>query len=223
MKTNSRHKCTDGGVCTRFFLEPTNFSHLFSSIKRRRVKASVFTPQKTTTMYSITRCSARALRTVPRRSILASATRLNSTAAPAAPAASVDPKITKIVEDISKLTLLETASLISELKSQLNIPDISFPSAGAAPAAAPAAAEEEAPAKEEQEEQTIFSIKLESFDAKSKPKIIKEVKGLLGLSLVESKKFVEAAPKILKENVAKEDADKIKAALEALGAKVVLE
>ena len=55
---------------------------------------------------------------------------------------------------------------------------------------------------------TIFSIKLESFDAKSKPKIIKEVKGMLGLSLVESKKFVESAPKVLKENVAKEDAEK---------------
>lgn len=168
-------------------------------------------------MYSVARCSARAIRAVPRRSILATATRLNSTAA-----APVDPKISKIVEDISKLTLLETSALITELKSQLNIPDISFPAAGSAPAAAPAAAEEEAP-KEVEEEQTIFSIKLESFDAKSKPKIIKEVKGLLGLSLVESKKFVEAAPKVLKENVAKEDADKIKAALEALGAKVVLE
>jgi len=177
-------------------------------------------------MFSIARCSARAIRTVPRRSILASATRLNSTAAPATPvenAAPVDPKIKNIVDEISKLTLLETASLISELKSQLNIPDISFPAGGAAPAAAPAAVEEEAPAKEVEEEQTIFAIKLESFDTKSKPKIIKEVKGLLGLSLVESKKFVEAAPKVLKENVAKEDADKIKAALEALGAKVVLE
>lgn len=170
-------------------------------------------------MYSVARCSARAIRAVPRRSTLATATRLNSTTATAAP---VNPKISKIVEDISKLTLLETSALITELKSQLNIPDISFPAAGSAPAAAPVAAEEEAP-KEVEEEQTIFSIKLESFDAKSKPKIIKEVKGLLGLSLVESKKFVEAAPKILKENVAKEDADKIKAALEALGAKVVLE
>ncbi|SCU98027.1 LADA_0H10088g1_1 [Lachancea dasiensis] len=144
--------------------------------------------------------------------------RLNSTSAP------VDPKISKIVEDISKLTLLETSSLISELKTQLNIPDIAMPVAGAAPAggSAPAAAEE---AKEEEvkEEKSIFAIKLESFDAKSKPKVIKEVKNLLGLSLVEAKKFVEAAPKVLKDNVAKEDADKIKAALEALGAKVTLE
>lgn len=142
--------------------------------------------------------------------------RFNSTAAP------VDPKIATIVDQISKLTLLETSALITELKTQLNIPDIALPAAGAVPAAA-APAEEEAPAKEVQEEQTIFSIKLESFDTKSKPKIIKEVKGLLDLSLVESKKFVESAPKILKENVAKEDAEKIKATLEALGAKVTLE
>ncbi|CDO93526.1 unnamed protein product [Kluyveromyces dobzhanskii CBS 2104] len=150
--------------------------------------------------------------------------RYQSTAAAeaAAPAAAVDPKISQIVQDISKLTLLETSALISELKTQLNIPDISFPAAGAGTAAQAAPVEE---AKEEEvvEEKTIFSIKLESFDAKSKPKIIKEVKNLLGLSLVEAKKFVESAPKILKENVAKEDADKVKAALEGLGAKISLE
>lgn len=139
----------------------------------------------------------------------------------------VDPKIKNIVDEISKLTLLETSSLISELKSQLNIPDIAFPAAGAVAAGqgAGAAAAEESGAQEEEkpEEKTIFAIKLESFDAKSKPKIIKEVKNLLGLSLVEAKKFVEAAPKVLKDNVAKDDADKIKATLEGLGAKVALE
>ncbi|KAL3229621.1 Large ribosomal subunit protein bL12m [Nakaseomyces bracarensis] len=137
---------------------------------------------------------------------------------------SVDPKISQIVDDISKLTLLETASLVTELKQKLNIADISFPAAGAAPAA-PAAATEAAEEAEEAkpEEKTVFSIKLESFDAKTKAKVIKEIKGLLGLSLVEAKKFVEAAPKVLKDNVAKEDADKIKTTLEGLGAKVTLE
>jgi large subunit ribosomal protein L7/L12 len=116
---------------------------------------------------------------------------------------------------------LETSQLITELKERLNIPDISIPAGGAAAPAAPVAAEEEAAAPVE--EKTVFNIKLESFDAKSKPKIIKEVKNLLGLSLVESKKFVESAPKLLKENVPKEDADKIKETIEALGGKVVLE
>lgn len=164
---------------------------------------------------------------VPRASRLARPvfSRLNSVATPASETP-VDPKISKIVDDISKLTLLETASLVTELKQKLNIADISFPAAAAAPAGAAAGAA--APAAEEAEEakpeeKTVFSIKLESFDAKTKAKIIKEIKGLLGLSLVEAKKFVEAAPKILKENVAKEDADKIKTTLEGLGAKVSLE
>lgn len=133
----------------------------------------------------------------------------------------VDPKISTIVDQISTLTLLETSTLIDELKTRLNIADIALPAAGVA--APPVAAPSEDTKKEEVEEQTIFSIKLESFDTKTKPKIIKEVKSLLGLSLVDSKKFVESAPKVLKENVTKEDAEKIKSTLEAVGAKIVLE
>lgn len=69
----------------------------------------------------------------------------------------------------------------------------------------------------------MFTLKLESFETGSKPKIIKEVKGMLGLSLVDSKKFVESAPKVLKENVPKEEAEKIKKTIEALGAKVSMD
>jgi large subunit ribosomal protein L7/L12 len=64
---------------------------------------------------------------------------------------------------------------------------------------------------------------LEGFEATAKPKIIKEVKGLLGLSLVDSKKFVESAPKMLKEGVPKEEVEKLKSVLEGLGAKVTIE
>ncbi|ODV85329.1 hypothetical protein CANARDRAFT_199176 [[Candida] arabinofermentans NRRL YB-2248] len=150
--------------------------------------------------------------------------RLNSTvSATESASAPVDPKIAQIVDQISTLTLLETSSLISELKTRLNIPDINF-SAGSGGAAAPVAAAVEAEeVKEEVQEKTIFNIKLDSFDPKSKPKVIKEVKALLGLSLVESKKFVESAPKILKENVSKDEAEKMKATLEGLGAKITLE
>lgn len=165
---------------------------------------------------SLLRHTARPVLRAGTRAFARTAVRFNSAAA-----APVDPKIASIVDQISTLTLLETSSLVTELKTRLNIADIAFPAAGAAPAAQAAPVEEEV--KEVVEEKTIFSVKLESFDAKSKPKIIKEVKGLLGLSLVDSKKFVEAAPKVLKDNVAKEDADKIKATLEALGAKIVLE
>merc|ERR1712000_322899 len=107
------------------------------------------------------------------------ARRWQSTDAAAAPS---DPKISAIVDQISQLTLLETADLVASLKSRLNIPDMAF--------AAPAAAEK-----------TMFALKLQSFDAGAKPKIIKEVKSMLGLSLVDSKKFVESAPKVLKEGV----------------------
>lgn len=96
------------------------------------------------------------------------------------------------------------------------------PAGAAAPAAAaPAAeeAEEEAPVQAK----TMFNVKLVKFDAAAKPKIIKEVKALLGLSLVDSKKFVESAPKVLKEGLVKDDAEKIQKTLSALGAEVVLE
>ncbi|KAJ5576402.1 hypothetical protein N7535_003328 [Penicillium sp. DV-2018c] len=141
-------------------------------------------------------------------------------------AAPTNPKITQIVDQISTLTLLETADLVASLKTRLNIPDLpvgGFAVAGGAPggAAAPAAEEEEAaPAAAEK---TLFNIKLESFEATSKPKVIKEIKTMLGLSLVDSKKFVESAPKVLKESVPKEEAEKIVETLKALGAKAVLE
>jgi large subunit ribosomal protein L7/L12 len=97
-----------------------------------------------------------------------------------------------------------------------------FAAAGPAAAAAPAAVEEEeaAPAKEEK---TLFNLKLESFDAGAKPKIIKEIKAMLGLSLVDSKKFVESAPKMMKEGVPKEEAEKIIETLKGLGGVVKME
>lgn len=173
---------------------------------------------RTTTLRSALRFTA-----ISARANTANVIRFNSTEAAPAP---VDPKIQSIVDSISTLTLVETSALIKALKSQLDIPDMAFPVGGVA-AAAPAAAADDAGAAEDAApaaaEKTIFNVKLESFDAKTKAKVIKEVKGLLGLSLVDSKKFVEGAPKVLKENVAKEDAEKIKKTLEDLGAKVTLE
>ncbi|GAQ08134.1 54S ribosomal protein L12, mitochondrial [Aspergillus lentulus] len=170
--------------------------------------------------------------------------RWNSTEAQAA--APANPKITQIVDQISQLTLLETADLVASLKvgflrllggiairstlwhsSRLNIPDLPVggfavaagPGGGAA---APAAAEEEEAAPAAQEK-TLFNLKLETVDAASKAKVIKEIKGLLGLSLVDSKKFVESVPKMMKESVPKEEAEKIIETLKAVGAKVVME
>ncbi|KAF7504749.1 hypothetical protein GJ744_001750 [Endocarpon pusillum] len=143
-----------------------------------------------------------------------------------AAAAHTNPKISGIVEQISKLTLLETADLVASLKSRLNIPDMSFaapssgPSSSSAAAPPPAEEEEAAPAPAAK---TLFTLKLQSFEATSKPKIIKEVKSMLGLSLVDSKKFAESAPKVLREGVPKEEAEKMVKTFEALGGKVSME
>ncbi|KAK6606462.1 50s ribosomal protein l12 [Botrytis cinerea] len=93
-------------------------------------------------------------------------------------------------------------------------------SAGPVQAAAPVEEEDAAPV---QQEKTLFNLKLASFDAGAKPKIIKEIKSMLGLSLVDSKKFVESAPKMMKEGVPKEEAEKIIATLKELGAVVNME
>jgi large subunit ribosomal protein L7/L12 len=135
----------------------------------------------------------------------------------------------RLVDDISALTLLQAADLVTLLKTRLNIQEIAFPTAGAAlPAGGAGAGADDAGAEEEvaakPKEKTIFNVKLESFDAGAKPKIIKEVKAIVpNLTLIEAKKFVESLPKLLKESIPKEDAEKIKKAFEAHGAVVVLE
>jgi len=94
----------------------------------------------------------------------------------------------------------------------------------AASAVAPAAPAEEAPVEEKPKEKTIFNVKLESFEAANKSKIIREVKAMNPtLTLVAAKNFVESLPKVLKENMPKEDAEKLQKVFEGIGAVVVLE
>ncbi|KAK5137882.1 hypothetical protein LTR08_006651 [Meristemomyces frigidus] len=138
-------------------------------------------------------------------------------------AAASSPKIAAIVDQISQLTLLETADLVSTLKTRLNIPDMPMGGFSAGPAQAAAPVEEPEEAAPAKEEKTLFNLKLESFDAGAKPKIIKEIKSMLGLSLVDSKKFVESAPKLMKEGVPKEEAEKIIETLKGLGGVVKME
>ncbi|KAF7795875.1 hypothetical protein EIP86_007042 [Pleurotus ostreatoroseus] len=78
--------------------------------------------------------------------------------------------------------------------------------------------------QEKPKEKTVFNVKLESFDAAAKPKIIREVKAMIpNLTLIDAKKFVESLPKVLKENLSKEDAEKMKKTFTDLGAVVALE
>lgn len=139
-----------------------------------------------------------------------------------APAPAASPKITEIVDKIEKLTLLEASELVQELKTRLNITDIAMPAA-AAPAAPAAAPAEESP-EEKPKEKTLFTIKFVGLGSDgAKAKVIKEIKAInSNMNLVEAKKFVESAPQTLKENVTKEDAEKIKEAVEKAGGKIEL-
>jgi large subunit ribosomal protein L7/L12 len=110
-------------------------------------------------------------------------------------------------------------------QTRLNITDIAMPSASAAPAAAAPAAAEAAAETEKPKEKTIFTVKLKGLkDPTAKAKVIKEVKALNStMNLVEAKKFVESAPQTLKEGLNKEDAEKLKSAIEAAGGLIEME
>ena len=119
----------------------------------------------------------------------------------------------KILETISNMTVMEVVDLISEMEEKFGVK-----AAAAAPAAAPAAAGGAAAAAEEKSE---FDISLESFGG-NKVAVIKAARAVTGLGLKEAKEKVEAAPCILKEGVAKKDAEDFKKQLEEAGATVEL-
>ncbi|HXW72859.1 MAG TPA: 50S ribosomal protein L7/L12 [Methylocella sp.] len=118
----------------------------------------------------------------------------------------------KIVEDLSSLTVLEAAELAKLLEEKWGVSAAAAVAVAAGPVAGAAAA---APV----EEKTEFTVVLAAIGEK-KIEVIKEVRAVTGLGLKEAKDLVEAAPKPVKESVSKEEAEKIKAALEKAGAKV---
>jgi large subunit ribosomal protein L7/L12 len=119
----------------------------------------------------------------------------------------------RLVDDLSKLTVLEAADLAKMLEEKWGV----SAAAAVAVAAAPGAAGAAAPA----EEKTEFTAVLAAIGDK-KIEVIKEVRALTGLGLKEAKDLVEGAPKPVKEGVSKDEAEKIKAQLEKVGAKVEL-
>ena len=97
------------------------------------------------------------------------------------------------------------------------------PAGGAAPAGAAAEGGAEAPKEEEAaKEKTHYDVELQAFDAATKIKLIKEIRGALGLGLKEAKEQVESAPTWLKKELVKDEAEALKEKLEGLGAKVRL-
>jgi len=119
----------------------------------------------------------------------------------------------KIVDDLSKLTVLEAADLAKMLEEKWGVSAAAAVAVAAGPAGGGVAAAAE--------EKTEFTVVLASAGDK-KIEVIKEVRALTGLGLKEAKDLVEGAPKTVKEGVAKDEADKIKATLEKVGAKVEL-
>jgi len=120
----------------------------------------------------------------------------------------------KIVDDLSGLTVLEAAELAKLLEEKWGV----SAAAAVAVAAAPAAGGAGAAAAEEQTEFTVIL----AATGEKKIEVIKEVRAITGLGLKEAKDLVEGAPKPVKEGVNKEEADKIRATLEKVGAKVEL-
>jgi len=119
----------------------------------------------------------------------------------------------KIVDDLSSLTVLEAAELAKLLEEKWGVSAAAAVAVAAAPGAGGGAAAAE--------EKTEFQVVLAAAGDK-KIEVIKEVRAITGLGLKEAKDLVEGAPKPLKEGVAKDEAEKIKAALEKVGAKVEL-
>ena len=124
----------------------------------------------------------------------------------------VSPEMEQFISYVEKLSVLELSKLVKALEERLGVSAAAPVAVAAAPAAgaAPAAAAEE---------QTEFTVILADIGA-SKVNVIKEVRAITGLGLKEAKELVEAAPKPVKEGIAKDEAQKIKEQLEKAGAKV---
>jgi large subunit ribosomal protein L7/L12 len=123
-------------------------------------------------------------------------------------------KVEALIEEIKGLTVLELSEVVKALEEEFGVSAAAPAAVAAAPAAAGAA-----PAAEE--EKSEFNVVLKEAGAE-KIKVIKVVKDITGLGLKDAKALVDGAPKEIKENVAKEEAEEIKAKLEEVGAVVEL-
>ena len=127
-------------------------------------------------------------------------------------------KTDEILDSLKSLSLLEASELVKQIEEAFGVSAAA--SAGVVMAAPGAAGGGDS--AEAAEEKTEFDVVLESFDAASKIKVLKEVRNATGLGLGEAKALVEAAPKTVKEGASKDDAEALKKAIEAVGGKVTL-
>ncbi|KAM3742082.1 hypothetical protein ACB098_07G044500 [Castanea mollissima] len=135
-------------------------------------------------------------------------------------------RVFRLVDEVSGLTLAEAAELGAILMRKMGMkepPTVGVLKPGAAGLAGMAVKSSAAAKEEKKPEKTVFEIKLESYEASAKIKIIKEVRGFTDLGLKEAKDLVEKTPAVLKKGLSKEEGEQIIEKLKALGAKVVLE
>ena len=126
--------------------------------------------------------------------------------------------IAKMIDEISEMTVLELSELVTALEDKFGVSASAMPAMampGAVPAAGGGAETEEAEAAEK----TEFDVQLKEIGGQKIP-VIKEVRSITGLGLKEAKEKVESAPVAIQEGISKEDAEKIKEQLEAIGAVV---
>ena len=124
-------------------------------------------------------------------------------------------KTDEILESLKSLSLLEASELVKQIEEAFGVSAAA--SAGVVMAAPGAAA-----GGEVAEEKTEFDVVLESFEASSKIKVLKAVREATGLGLGDAKALVEAAPKLVKEGVSKDDAEALKKSIEEVGGKVTI-
>lgn len=136
-------------------------------------------------------------------------------------------RVFRLVDEISGLTLAEVAelgSIIMRKRGMTEPPVVGVMKPGAAGLAGMAMKTAGATAKEEiKPEKTAFDLKLESYEANAKVKVIKELRTFTDLGLKEAKELVEKTPAVLKKGLSKEEAEKIIEKMKALGATVVME
>ncbi len=123
-------------------------------------------------------------------------------------------KISNIIQDLKSLTLLEASKLVKEIEEVFGV------DTSPAPALLPSHSHSSSPAPAEEKEQTEFDISLDVVPATKKIAVLKVVRSLTGLGLIEAKKLVESSPVLLKQSVSKDDADDIKKKIEDVGGTV---
>ncbi|EQC29193.1 hypothetical protein SDRG_13066 [Saprolegnia diclina VS20] len=119
------------------------------------------------------------------------------------------PRVQVALDTIADLSKIEIAELAMAIQAKFDIPEMGFAAGGGGGGAAAV--------EEVKEEKTSFDVKLVSFDAKNKIKVIKEVRAITGLGLKEAKELVEGVPAVLKKDLKKAEADELLAKIAEMG------